>query len=44
MAGGDLIGAEGDIAEGIRQSTKQFESQYIYQIKAINADAGRTQD
>ena len=36
------IDAEADVSEGIRQSTKQFESQYVYQVKAINADAGKT--
>ena len=42
MVDGNIIGAEGDIAEGIRQSTKQYESQLVYQAKAINADAGKT--
>lgn len=42
MVDGNFIGAEGDIAEGIRQSTKQFDSQYVYQVKAINAAAGKT--
>ena len=39
---GNIIGAEADIAEGIRQSTKQFDSQLVYQVKAINAEAGKT--
>jgi len=39
---GEIIDAEADVSEGIRQSTKQFESQYVYQVKAINADAGKT--
>lgn len=42
MTDGNIIGAEGDIAEGIRQSTKQYESQLVYQVKAINTDAGTT--
>ena len=42
MTDGNIIGAEGDIAEGIRQSTKQFDSQYVYQVKAINTNAGKT--
>jgi hypothetical protein len=42
MTDGNIIGAEGDIAEGIRQSTKQYESQLVYQVKAINADTGTT--
>ncbi len=39
---GEIIDAEADVSEGIRQSTKQFNSQYVYQVKAINADAGKT--
>ena len=39
---GEIIDAEADVSEGIRQSTKQFDSQYVYQVKAINADAGKT--
>jgi len=39
---GDIINAEGDVAEGIRQSTKQFDSQLVYQVKAINTRAGTT--
>ncbi len=39
---GEIIDAEADVSEGIRQSTKQFNSQYVYQVKAINANAGKT--
>ena len=42
MTDGNIIGAEGDIAEGIRQSTKQYDSQLVYQVKAINAEVGKT--
>ena len=38
---GNIVGAEGDIAEGIRQGTKQFDSQLVYQVKAINAQGGK---
>ena len=30
------------MAEGIRQGTKQFDSQLVYQVKAINAKEGAT--
>lgn len=39
---GKLVLAEGDVAEGIRQATKQFDSQLVYQVKAINTKAGMT--
>ncbi|MHC1734918.1 MAG: hypothetical protein AB9921_04520 [Erysipelotrichaceae bacterium] len=39
---GNLIDAEGDVAEGVRQATKQFDSQLVYQVKAINTKAGTT--
>ncbi|HSL86302.1 MAG TPA: hypothetical protein VK861_05170, partial [Bacteroidales bacterium] len=39
---GELMLAEGDVAEGIRQATKQFDSQLVYQVKAINTKAGMT--
>lgn len=38
----EIVSAEGDIAEGIRQGTKQFDSQLVYQVKAINAKEGAT--
>ena len=38
----ELVAAEGDMAEGIRQGTKQFDSQLVYQVKAINAKEGAT--
>lgn len=40
LANGDIVGAEADIAEGIRQATKQYDSQLVYQAKAINTKAG----
>ena len=37
-----IVAAEGDVAEGIRQGTKQYDSQLVYQVKAINAKEGAT--
>lgn len=42
IAANEFVGAEGDVAEGIRQGTKQFDSQLVYQVKAINAKEGAT--
>ncbi|MFA9422878.1 MAG: hypothetical protein ACERLG_04835, partial [Sedimentibacter sp.] len=42
LQSGNIVDAEGDIAEGIRQSTKQFDSQLVYQVKAINTKVGTT--
>ncbi len=38
----EFVAAEGDVAEGIRQGTKQYDSQLVYQVKAINAKEGAT--
>lgn len=42
LAANEFVAAEGDVAEGIRQGTKQFDSQLVYQVKAINAKEGAT--
>ena len=42
IAAKDFVAAEGDVAEGIRQGTKQYDSQLVYQVKAINAKEGAT--
>ncbi len=42
LAANEFVSAEGDIAEGIRQGTKQYDSQLVYQVKAINAMEGAT--